>query len=85
MSLDMKESILFKRDIIINNHVNVFNYAIKSYEPGSVVKVLTMAAALDAGVVEPNTEFIDEGQIVRDISRIQHISADIVHGRYDVV
>ena len=48
---------------IINNHENVFNYAIKSYEPGSVVKVLTMAAALDAGVVEPNTEFIDEGAI----------------------
>ncbi len=47
---------------IINNHENIFNYAIKSYEPGSVVKVLTMAAALDAGVVEPNTEFIDEGQ-----------------------
>ncbi len=47
---------------IINNHENIFNYAIKSYEPGSVVKVLTMAAALDAGVVEPNTEFIDEGE-----------------------
>ena len=48
---------------IINNHENVFNYAIKAYEPGSVVKVLTMAAALDAGVVEPDTEFIDEGKI----------------------
>ena len=48
---------------IINNHENVFNYAIKSYEPGSVVKVLTMAAALDAGAVEPDTEFIDEGEI----------------------
>jgi cell division protein FtsI/penicillin-binding protein 2 len=48
---------------IINNHENVFNYAIKSYEPGSVVKVLTMAAAIDAGVVEPDTEFIDEGKI----------------------
>ena len=48
---------------IINNHENVFNYAIRAYEPGSVVKVLTMAAALDAGVVEPNTEFIDEGEI----------------------
>jgi cell division protein FtsI/penicillin-binding protein 2 len=47
---------------IINNHENIFNYAIKSYEPGSVVKVLTMAAAIDAGVVEPNTEFIDEGE-----------------------
>jgi cell division protein FtsI/penicillin-binding protein 2 len=48
---------------MINNHENVFNYAIKAYEPGSVVKVLTMAAALDAGVVEPDTEFIDEGKI----------------------
>ena len=48
---------------IINNRENIFNYAIKSYEPGSVVKVLTMAAALDAGVVEPDTEFIDEGKI----------------------
>jgi cell division protein FtsI/penicillin-binding protein 2 len=33
------------------------------YEPGSTFKVLTMAAALDAGKVEPDTEFIDEGQI----------------------
>jgi cell division protein FtsI/penicillin-binding protein 2 len=48
---------------IINNLENVFNYAIKSYEPGSVVKVLTMAAALDAGAVDPDTEFIDEGEI----------------------
>ena len=48
---------------MINNHENVFNYAIKAYEPGSVVKVLTMAAALDAGVVEPETEFLDEGKI----------------------
>jgi cell division protein FtsI/penicillin-binding protein 2 len=48
---------------IINNVDNVFNYGIKAYEPGSVVKVLTMAAALDAGVVEPDTEFIDEGKI----------------------
>ncbi|MDF1499201.1 MAG: penicillin-binding protein 2 [Anaerolineales bacterium] len=33
------------------------------FEPGSTFKVLTMAAALDAGVVEPDTEFIDTGQI----------------------
>lgn len=51
-----------QRDII-NNYENVYNYALKAYEPGSVVKVLTMAAALDAGVVEPDTEFIDEGKI----------------------
>jgi len=33
------------------------------YEPGSTFKVITMAAALDAGVVDPDTEFIDTGQI----------------------
>ncbi len=32
-----------------------------SYEPGSVFKVLTMAAALDQGVVEPTTPFLDTG------------------------
>ncbi|MBS1250214.1 MAG: Stage V sporulation protein D [Chloroflexi bacterium] len=46
---------------IINNVDNVFNYAIKAYEPGSVSKVLTMAAALDAGVVDPDTVFLDTG------------------------
>jgi cell division protein FtsI/penicillin-binding protein 2 len=41
-----------------------FNKAVSQvYEPGSVFKVLTMAAALDAGVVEPETEFNDTGII----------------------
>jgi cell division protein FtsI/penicillin-binding protein 2 len=34
-----------------------------SYEPGSVFKVLTMAAALDEGAVEPGTPFLDTGVI----------------------
>jgi len=34
-----------------------------SYEPGSVLKILTMAAALDAGTVRPDTSFIDTGMI----------------------
>jgi len=33
------------------------------FEPGSTFKVLTMASAIDAGVVEPDTEFIDTGEI----------------------
>ncbi len=34
------------------------------YEPGSIVKVLTMAAALDAGSVTPKTTFYDSGSLV---------------------
>ena len=34
------------------------------YEPGSVFKVITMASAIDAGIVNPNTTFIDTGAVV---------------------
>lgn len=34
------------------------------YEPGSVLKILTMAAALDTGTVVPSTQFLDTGQIL---------------------
>jgi cell division protein FtsI/penicillin-binding protein 2 len=34
------------------------------YEPGSVIKVLTMAAALDSGTVNPSTPFLDTGAIL---------------------
>jgi cell division protein FtsI/penicillin-binding protein 2 len=41
-----------------------FNRAVsQDYEPGSVFKVLTMAAALDAGAVTPDTQFVDTGSI----------------------
>lgn len=39
-----------------------FNRAVsKAYEPGSVFKVLTMAAALDSGAVKRETQFLDTG------------------------
>jgi len=42
-----------------------FNKAITStYEPGSVFKVLTMAAALDSETVTPDSTFLDTGVIV---------------------
>ena len=34
------------------------------YEPGSVLKILTMAAALDTGTVTANTPFLDTGAIM---------------------
>jgi cell division protein FtsI/penicillin-binding protein 2 len=41
-----------------------FNRAVsQAYEPGSVYKVLTMAAGLDVGAVEPGTTFVDTGMI----------------------
>lgn len=40
-----------------NRSVNVI------YEPGSVFKVLTMAAAIDAGVVTPDSTFLDTGSV----------------------
>ena len=41
-----------------------YNKAVNQvYEPGSIFKILTMAAALDAGVVTPETAFTDTGQI----------------------
>ena len=33
------------------------------YEPGSIFKVLTMAAGLDSGAVTPDSIFIDDGYI----------------------
>lgn len=51
-------------DLESDNEPAVINPAVGGqYEPGSTFKVLTMAAALDSGVVEPDTEFIDTGQI----------------------
>ncbi len=40
-----------------------YNRAVSTtYEPGSVFKVLTVASALDAGVITPETPFLDTGE-----------------------
>ncbi len=47
-------------------HVSDFrNNAIAgSYEPGSVFKIMTMALGIEAGVVEPETTYVDTGSVV---------------------
>jgi cell division protein FtsI/penicillin-binding protein 2 len=51
-------------DVIYHN-ASDFNPAIsKPYEPGSVLKILTMAAALDSGTVVPSTTYLDTGAIL---------------------
>jgi cell division protein FtsI/penicillin-binding protein 2 len=47
--------------------ITPFNRAIsETYEPGSVFKVLTMSAAMDAGVVDDKTTFNDPGRFEYD-------------------
>lgn len=56
------------------------NPAIASqYEPGSVVKVLTLAAGLDAGVVSPDSTYQDVGTIEYGGARISNWDR-IAHG-----
>ncbi len=59
------------------NNLNSYNHAIKSlYEPGSTFKIVTLAAAVEEGVFDPN-EMYKSGQItlkgvpkpIRDIKR----------------
>ncbi len=50
---------------VIFDQASEFNPAIsKPYEPGSVTKILTMAAALDSGTVTPATSYLDTGSIL---------------------
>lgn len=49
---------------VIYNNASEYNRAIgMPYEPGSVMKIFTMAAALDTGLVDPNTPYLDTGEI----------------------
>ncbi len=49
----------------IYHNASEFDRAISMpYEPGSVLKILTMAAALDTGTVAPHTPFLDTGAIM---------------------
>ena len=52
-------------DIIADPLRPLVNNAIKSlYPPGSVWKILTAAAAAEENVISPNTQLLDEGQLI---------------------
>jgi cell division protein FtsI/penicillin-binding protein 2 len=53
----------YEYDEVIKGEVPYNSAVSQIYEPGSVFKVLTMAAALDAGAVTPDTTFLDTGVI----------------------
>lgn len=57
----------------VYDNASEFNSAIsKPYEPGSVVKILTMASALDTGIVTPATTYLDTGSILVGGATIQN-------------
>lgn len=54
----------FENYSAIFSNASEYNRAIgMPYEPGSVMKIFTMAAALDTGLVNPNTTYLDTGEI----------------------
>jgi len=55
-------------DINVYNNPAIFN----QYEPGSIFKAITIAAALDAGKITPTTTYVDEGEVKVDDRTIKN-------------
>ncbi len=57
---------------------SVFNNAAVSepFEPGSIMKTLTTSAALDQGVITPDTSFYDPGRWQLDGSTVKNVEED---------
>ncbi len=53
------------------------------YEPGSVMKLVTMAAGIEAGVITPVTEYLDEGGIMSGGFEIRN-AVDAIYGLVDM-
>ncbi len=63
--LAMASNPTFNSNKYANSNVADFRNPIISdtYEPGSVFKIITMAAGLDSGMISPNTTYIDTGLV----------------------
>ncbi len=70
-----------------NNYQNVTDFSAfqnptisQPYEPGSVMKPLTMAAGLDTGVVQPDTTFHNTGSVKVADATLKNASNDLLGG-----
>ncbi|KKU11275.1 MAG: Peptidoglycan glycosyltransferase [Parcubacteria group bacterium GW2011_GWB1_45_7] len=55
---------------------NFLNPAVQSiYEPGSIMKVLTMSAGIDAGKITPSTTFFDTGSVTLNGRTIENFDS----------
>lgn len=69
----------------IYQNASEFDRAISMpYEPGSVLKILTMAGALDSGTVVPSTPYLDTGEILVGGATI-HNWDDQAWGQQDMI
>ncbi|OGB60080.1 hypothetical protein A2Y26_01390 [candidate division CPR2 bacterium GWD2_39_7] len=76
---------LKQEDVDLNNYQKITDYGffdnktLRQYEPGSIFKIITMAAGLDSGKIKPEDTFEDKGQIVIDGHKIMN-SDQKAHG-----
>lgn len=69
-------------DTIDPESTNLVNLAVTGvYEPGSVFKVLTVAAGIDLGVIEPDDEFHDTGEYFIGTHTVIRNSEERVEGQ----
>lgn len=60
---------------------NFLNPAVQLvYEPGSVIKPITMATGIDVGAISPETEFVDKGSVTLNGKMIRN-SMEKIYGR----
>jgi cell division protein FtsI/penicillin-binding protein 2 len=67
-------------DASVYNNTAIFS----AYEPGSIFKPITMAAALDVGAVTPDSRFTDPGSVTIDEFTI-HNAANNVFGNVSMI
>lgn len=69
-------------DYASSSYANFLNPTVQSiYEPGSIFKVLTMAAGIDAGKITPNTTYNDTGSLKVGSAKITNYDLK-THGPY---